>query len=376
MDIPQYLEKMKGTYEKLINFIDNQDENNSLLQDLVKIFNEKNVENDVNEFKFLLRLIKKISNNHQRTPYFFHRIEAILNLLKDNMKKQLTNGEIFHIFKSNKRILLFLIKEKILEIDIPILSIMVDNKYLNRKYIQYFSPEIKSLMEKSPPLLTNLESYQIKEISDTISEKLPQNFEEMREKGEDDRNLYASIRKDSVQEFLENLKNSEKSVNSEIIYSDRYETNLFILNNRNKMIEYAAINGSIQILQYLFSKGVDYDSSLLWLYAVHSNNLQIIQFLEKNNVKPRHDDYTKCIKESIKCHHNDLTNYLISTHLQNKDESSIFLTLNGLAYYNFEFIKDDKVDQRYFYAFCKYNYINIVQFLLKSEDINVNKTYI
>ena len=48
--------------------------------------------------------------------------------------------------------------------------------------------------------------------------------------------------------------------------------------------------------------------------AAHSNNLDLIHFFEEkyDTHKPKNDPYLKALKESIKCHHNDITNYILS----------------------------------------------------------------
>ena len=48
----------------------------------------------------------------------------------------------------------------------------------------------------------------------------------------------------------------------------------------------------------------------LWLYAIHSNNAELINLLESEKVLPPNDNYISCLAESIRCHHNDITNYI------------------------------------------------------------------
>ena len=72
------------------------------------------------------------------------------------------------------------------------------------------------------------------------------------------------------------------------------------------LFKYAAFYGSIQIIQYLKYNKVPLIPSL-WIYAVHSNNAKIIRFLEENKVSHSFD---KVLIESIKCHHNSISNYI------------------------------------------------------------------
>ena len=60
-------------------------------------------------------------------------------------------------------------------------------------------------------------------------------------------------------------------------------------------------------------------SPKIWLYAIHGNNFKIINFLEENHILPENLNYEKCLKESIKCHHNDISNYIIDNYIEEKD---------------------------------------------------------
>lgn len=67
------------------------------------------------------------------------KIEQILNLLHSNIKENLTNFEIFNLFKNNKRIILFLISEQILIIDDFLIDKMKQKIFLSKSYFNYFS---------------------------------------------------------------------------------------------------------------------------------------------------------------------------------------------------------------------------------------------
>ena len=82
----------------------------------------------------IIRLIVKISNNYHRSPNFFDKIFQILNIFKTDIQQTFTNFEIFKLFKSNKRILLFLIEESILKFDQSIIDHINENKYWNMNY--------------------------------------------------------------------------------------------------------------------------------------------------------------------------------------------------------------------------------------------------
>ena len=65
------------------------------------------------KLRFLLRLISEISQNHHRFPYLITKIEHILNNFFDIIKTTFSSYEIFDLFKNNKRIILFLLKENV-----------------------------------------------------------------------------------------------------------------------------------------------------------------------------------------------------------------------------------------------------------------------
>ena len=91
-----------------------------------------------------------------------------------------------------------------------------------------------------------------------------------------------------------------------------FETNSIFNEKEPTLIEYAAFFGSIQIMKYLYINEADISTSI-WLYAVHSNDAEIIQFLEDKNIKM--DD--KTFSEAIKCHHNDIAYYIYNNYLDN-----------------------------------------------------------
>ena len=49
------------------------------------------------------------------------------------------------------------------------------------------------------------------------------------------------------------------------------------------MIEYASFFESVQIIRYLVINKVNLNLSL-WIYGIHSNNPELIHFLEENEI--------------------------------------------------------------------------------------------
>ena len=80
-----------------------------------------------------LHLILKISNNYHCKRAFFNKIERIFLYYKDQITTNLTNFEIFNIFKSNKRILLFLHDQKKKKIKF---YEIIFKKFISKKYLK------------------------------------------------------------------------------------------------------------------------------------------------------------------------------------------------------------------------------------------------
>lgn len=80
--------------------------------------------------------------------------------------------------------------------------------------------------------------------------------------------------------------------------------------------------------------------------------------------------YEECLKESIKCHHNDIANYIQNQYLLNNNSNDIFV--NYLKWYNFHFEQNDLIDKSSFCYLCEYDYYIFANFLLKEMDIDVN----
>ena len=128
MSIEKYLEEMRKIQENLLDFIDYETNIEEKYQNLKNIFDDINIHNNQFEIKSLFYTIVKISNSHYRESGFFSKIEQILKLFKNDMSKYFSNSELFHIFKSNKRLLLFLFEENIMIMDEYIVKKIIKNQ--------------------------------------------------------------------------------------------------------------------------------------------------------------------------------------------------------------------------------------------------------
>lgn len=86
-----------------------------------------------------------ISNNHHRVASFYTKILNILQIYKDQIMQMFSNEDMFNFFKGNKRIILYLIEEKIMNIDENIAQKMIAEKFQNI-FIQKLNLLLKQLM--------------------------------------------------------------------------------------------------------------------------------------------------------------------------------------------------------------------------------------
>ena len=353
MPIEEHLNKMKEYQQIILEFLDNEEDSDNNFKNLKNIFNQPNIFDNPYEIKLLLHLIQRISSNHHHATNFYNKICQFFSLFSDKLKKNFSNYEIFRIFKKNKRILLYLIEEKIISIDSYISSNIISEDLrcsTSHDYIKFFYPELK-------PFLTD-------EIEDF---EIPKNFLEKRRVGENDDYICKLIRDDDIENFVSYITRSNLSLKSTIKPSI-YETNDFLLNlSEHTLIEYAAFFGSIQIFRYLVLNKVELNSSL-WLFAIHSNNAELIHLLEEYQVELD----KRCFIESIKCHHNGIEQYIQNNHLGNGEGNSIVNVNNYLKFYNFEFIEKENINKNNFHILSKYDYYTFVDLLLQDKDLDIN----
>ena len=378
MSLQEHLNIMKGIQESIHDFLEDKaqsDVNFEILEDKFK--NSKICENKY-DFLSLLHLISKIVNNFHRVPDIFIKIEKILHFFNDDIKKYFSNSEIFNIFKSNKRILLFLIEQQIIVIDEYIVKkITTTEKFIEFKYPQYFQPEIQPFINEQWFPKYDPER-KVNGFVEDLKKELPENFYEKRKEGENDSQICELIRKDMITDFVAYVTRNNVSLDAEIQPSI-YETNSFLLKRRKpqncngfSLIEYAVFFGSIQIFNYLRHEGAKLESSL-WPLSIHGQNAGMIHFLEDNHVELEDNSYSQVFHESIKCHHNDIANYFINNFLQNDEENSQDTFNQSLKYYNFAFLKNEFIGESSFFSLCKYDYCRAVDNLLKDNTIDVNE---
>ena len=341
-----YILKSKKIYTLFIDFIE-EEENTTNIYILIDYFRNQKIEQNKYELKEFLVLISKISKNHHRNSNFIYKIQQIILLFVNDIKQTFSNNEIIKIFKNNKIILYFLLKNQIVIFD-------ESNFKMISKHEKYFQKTIEK------------------------------NDEENLSIGENDSYISKLIREDSIEEFIIYVNKTNFPLKTAKINSSIYETNSFLINKNPTLIEYASFFGSIQIFIYLQLNNVELTSSL-WLYSIHSNNPEMIHLLERNFVEPDDKTYKKCLEEAIKCHHNKIANYIKDNLLINDNEKLIngnkfyYSSLSACCfhYHNYDFFFIENFDVKYsFFYLCQYDYYNLVDLILKTQEININEKMI
>ena len=319
----------------------------------------------------------------------WYKIEKIVLLIKEEIVSKYSKSEIFRIFKNNKRILLFLFREDII-FDEFIIKKFIKDKFAKRCYPQYFSLEMKPFLNEEWFLNSlNGKSKLLKQ----IEKEIPEKFIENREKGENEDEICKIIQNDSIDEFISFVNKTDYPLTSEVPESI-YETNLLLIEKRASLIEYATFFGSVQIFKYLYKNKVE-PSPSLWLYAIHGIDEELIHILEDINVsneevndeseneenKSENDEVESnnkksiysLLKEAIKCHHNDVANYIINNYIP--DAKLVPLCLKYVNFFFF-YQENELVNQSLLYYSCIYNYFKVVEFFLRNNSININQKII
>ncbi|KAK8852941.1 hypothetical protein M9Y10_017936 [Tritrichomonas musculus] len=363
MSVQKYLDENKGKYRKNIDFIETPSLSNEEFPDIFELFNIQDIKVELNE---ILQLLATITEYHHQYSDFYTKIEQIIIKLKESIKKSFTNREIFNIFKRNKKLILFLIKEEIITIDQNIALIMTSEKYSKLNYPLYFYPELKDISNQSFKK-GNSEFDQI----ELLFSNNPKLFERFRQRGENESLLCETIRYDLLDDFKPYYEEKRKLG---LVNQSVFEAHPLLQNKRSTYLEYSAFYGSIKIFKYLISEEVEIPPSI-WKYAIHSPNRQIIEILEQNHIWPAKEEYNELLKEIVKCHHNDLLDHFNQNYLQSNLAENIDLFSYAIKYHNYDHFPSEFNNDLIFYNLCKYNYVDLVERVINevSYDCKIDK---
>lgn len=347
MNAQAYIAKMKNIQGALLELLDNIEYSDSDLQQFTKMITDQNVQDEM--LKDFLHLLSKMSADHQRSPHLIKKVEYILAFLKKEIISKFSNTSLFNIFKKNKRILLFLIKERFIEIDEYLHDFMSDHN----DYIDYFAPELISYMS-----------------NEARNEEEDDLFEENRRIGENHNYICKLIRDDSVKEFISHVNKANLPIKKAQIQQSCFETNWFLINQFEiSLMEYAAFFGSLKIFKYLYLNDENITDSI-WQYAIHGNNAEIIHLLEeKLDMNPEYSLYY-----ALLFHNYEIADYLINNYDLNEFCNSDSIQFYMMKNYNFKFLNekyilDSNLNESLIFL-SKYNYIDLVKLLLSNKDIN------
>ena len=381
--VQEYLNKKKIIEELLLDYLENDDKENAIFDKLINYLYNHNIPTSKKDMKTFLRLISKIADHHYRNPAFFEKILNIIKIVQKEFKNLFTNVEIFNFFKKNKLLLLFLFETQIIFPEKSIFDIICTGKYKKRFYLEYFYPEFKSFLDDK--IRQNIMSEYPEITSDTFYEK--------RKNGKNDNYICQLIQKDSIVEFVGHVNQADLELDEFNIKPSIYETNLALLRDKVKLIEYAAFYGSIKIFNYL--KGyvlINYKS--LMSYLIHSKSVKLFHIIEED-LSGKSNIIYYCYVYSIICHHNDITNYIKNNlEFDNLDEENFKHSFSRcIGNYNFieyeEIINNELIDIsiKYelenemkdgiiFLSWVVFDDIDVVDLIIKKTNINLNSIII
>lgn len=126
LKIQEFINKIKTVQSVISKYIEDDANYEENFQNFVSMIQNQKIQDDKHLLELLLRYISSICNNHHRNSNFFSKIERMIRFLSKEIKQFFTDIEIFHFFKSNKRLLLYLHEEQIMIIDHNILDELIE----------------------------------------------------------------------------------------------------------------------------------------------------------------------------------------------------------------------------------------------------------
>lgn len=353
MDLRNYIADKKQLQRSLLTFLDQEDtEGEENYQNLTNLIHNQKFGQNKDELTAFLHLISQISANHHRTNNFHTKIDRVISILDNEIKENFINLELFHIFKRNKRILLYLIQNNLIFMDENIAKVLSKLKYRKLRYIHYFYPELKGFLT-DPKLKKKIEEDIIKYDDET--------FKRLREQGENDQEVCELIRNDSLNDFL--------SHSNDDISNSIFETNMYLIKNKTSLIDYSAFFGSVEIFKYLLSNN-DQITPELWFYAIHGQNLEIIKLLQEKNVRCRDHSFVTVLEESFKCHNGEVTKYVKDNLTTIRANQETDVLSRSTKYYDYENFPNNLNNQFAFCYLCQADYISLLKKIVNLSKRN------
>lgn len=120
----------------------------------------------------------------------------------------------------------------------------------------------------------------------------------------------------------------------------------------------------------------------MWKYAIHGRNPELIKYLEDKQISPPFDNYETILLESIKCHHNDVSNHIIrdlieeenddDDDVQNKTEFNGILYRVAVENLNFSFCSEKMKYEKMFIHLCELDYYMLAKLYLQEGNVDIN----
>lgn len=120
MEIELLIQKKKELYSSLMEFIDATENNDINL--LITFFDEQDILQDKDELISTFHLLSKIADNHHFSPDFIDKFRQIILYLIQAKSSNISDFEIYKIFRNNKRILLLFLEQGIIKPDKKIIQ--------------------------------------------------------------------------------------------------------------------------------------------------------------------------------------------------------------------------------------------------------------
>ncbi|KAK8838964.1 hypothetical protein M9Y10_032424 [Tritrichomonas musculus] len=367
--------KLEELWTNAIQYIDSHessDTNEEInFQKFIVFCKDRQIEKDKSKMKIIFHIISDYYHeNNDNNDSKIVKITKIVSLFKQFFSEK----EIFHIFISKKRLLLYFYENNI--ISKQSFQEEIINLYDEIDFLQYFCIELRQLNSKEFEYRIEMNCFK-----DFIEEndKNIQLFMERRRKYQNISKISEIIRKDSIDEFTSFISQSNLNLNSKIENSIFESVTKEVSLEDLTLIEYAAFFGSQSIFKFLLLSDVKITTDL-FLCAIHGGNYEIIHLIENCKIKVNHNDYIRYYDEAIKCHQNEIAFYIEENYLkENIEISSIEISI---AFHNIQMlihilknhsncITKKKDFNIFFYNLCGFGYTEIVDSILKSIDYDI-----
>lgn len=250
-----------------------------------EIYNDKE-----KTFQFLCCLNAIANARPRQLQYYCRYVRTIAPKIKDKF----TSDELAIIF-TNKALLLSLLKEKLVNIQ-TIINFFVDSIDTLEFFCEELQKADKNWFDTQKGFYPDVETF----LQSFNKEK----HHEYRKEGQNNDLFARTIRKDDAIKLQELVAFTNRSFNLPM-GSSPYDA-INDITKDTKIIEYAALFGSVDSFKYLWMCGAADDAVNLPKYALCGGNYDIIHIAE--GCKRRYDE--DCLIEAIKFHRNELVHYL------------------------------------------------------------------